>query len=920
MDLKLDKRMIVVLAVIIVVVAAVVAFAVTRDDEKPRFDVTFTEYTDAQHGVLTDAEGKDVANSTINVDEGYVYTLTITSKDQIVDQVVYDPADRVSVRDSNTTYDEEKGEYTYVAHISFTNGDAFSLKYTVSFKDPYNKLVLTPYGGEDATVRYTIGGEERSGEIMINSETDVVITVTSSQRPIYVDLGEVPEGFVKPGVMTVEEKDGTYTGTATVKVIAGQDVTLTAVPKYSYTVTIEEYKDTSRPDVTIKVTDSEGKDVTGTVELKDDATYKVTITTEDKTVKSLGASPSDRVKIDKFVQQETVDGFVYTAEMTVSKGAPITVRFAPVYSTSIVTLGQYQGAEGEKLVYSVDGKDQTSPVTITEDTVFTVTLTSKDKPTGMTVECPVEDAMTVTEGFKTSSSGGVWTSTVKVTVKVGTDATITAKPEFKMDVTIEAFKDSDHNVTVEVTKDGKPVTGKTSLNRGDELDLRVVSDIEIKKMNADPSDRVSVKDFKSAAASGGYTYTGKVVLTYGDAMTVKFDPEYAIYDLTLSEYKGDDGVQVSYTIDGKPVTGTYKMLKDTKVVITVTSPRVLEDIGVNIGEKGTFTQTPSGSKIIATVTVTVKTGSDQTLTVDPKFPDGQYNPSFLGIIAPEGVGVSLNGITYHNGDLMAITAISNLGIESELGLDMKYVITYSDGDTEKGDIIKDKPVIELKKTGDKGTIGTLRIGVIEEGTVTPGYQIDLPSSVKNVKEVHYYSGKELGQPYHFTQDVEVTINMNLDEGVNCVYIIASFEDGTIQAISNQIGDNLSGRTIKIGTMSFNWEHGNADVSIIPILNSDETPAVSSIDFELASGISVSYNGSVFTGGSLKITDNNSIGITTELAGTISYSLSWGDRTITGTSTSFAGGTIELPKEISEIALKLGSGTLKVEFTPMVLQA
>ena len=495
-------------------------------------------------------------------------------------------------------------------------------------------------------------------------------------------------------------------------------------------------------------------------------------------------------------------------------------------------------------------------------------------------------------------------------------------------VTFEDFEDAAHpDVKIEITdSEGKVIAdGKAAAHGETVFGLKITSKAEIKTANL-TTDRASIAfDDKVTPSSDGYVYTGKLTVKNGGDVTVGFKFEFGEsmpepeHTLTLTEYADPDktGTKVVYEINGKEVTGSVKLTEDTVVKVTVTTPNIMYalDVKLDPASAGTVSgivinPAEDGSGFIGTATVTVKAGQDVSVSVDPSILVNETTKGSLILIAPEGMSVTYGGYEYKNGARIVVEGDEDITINAEDKTTVNYVLSWGGtvGEVKTGTTV----AVDIPSDNSQGT---LRIGSFAGDAKSPEFKIEFGEGV----DVFDVTGGEdavkvTDDVYDRPTDLMVSFDTG-DKSASKFCVFVAWEDGTTVCYSTDFGGSIITGTASVTIKDLKWGHGDAVASVVPVYTDDKSEGAK-IVVKAPEEVKVEYGGKAVGIEGFTPDATSDLSMTVGEAGTIEYTLTWGDgadaRSISGTCIGFYAQKVIL--KVGPMVSDLGSATLTVTFT------
>lgn len=495
-------------------------------------------------------------------------------------------------------------------------------------------------------------------------------------------------------------------------------------------------------------------------------------------------------------------------------------------------------------------------------------------------------------------------------------------------VTFEDFEDAAHpDVKIEITdSEGKVIAdGKAAAHGETVFGLKITSKAEIKTANL-TTDRASIAfDDKVTPSSDGYVYTGKLTVKNGGDVTVGFKFEFGEsmsepeHTLTLTPYADPDktGTKVVYEIDGKEVTDSVKLTEDTVVKVTVTTPNFMYALDVKLDPAAAGTVSgivinpaEDGSGFIGTATVTVKAGQDVSVSVDPSIYVNETTKGSLILIAPEGISVTYGGYEYKSGARIVVEGDEDITINAEDKTTVNYVLSWGGTVGE----VKAGTTVAVDIPGDNSQ-GTLRIGSYAGDAKSPEFKVEFGEGVE-VFDVT--GGQDAVKVTDDVYDRPTDLMVSFDTGGKsaskfCVFV--AWEDGTTVCYSTDFGGSILEGIVSVTIKDLKWGHGDAVASVVPVYTDDKSEDAK-IVVKAPEEVKVEYGGKAVGTDGFTPDATSDLSMTVGEAGTIEYTLTWGDgadaRSISGTCIGFYAQKVIL--KVGPMVSDLGSATLTVTFT------
>ena len=495
----------------------------------------------------------------------------------------------------------------------------------------------------------------------------------------------------------------------------------------------------------------------------------------------------------------------------------------------------------------------------------------------------------------------------------------------KYDITFEEYKDAAHpDVKVEIfDSEGNPVDGTVTVSGEVTFKIKITTPDEIASFalgtgHDGPID-TETTGFENNPVDGVNVYTVDVtIFTIADVtVTVDIDFKAPVEKdvLTLVPYTDPEktGTKVVYEIDGKVVTGTYDLTKDTVVNVTITSPLNFTGIDVKFdpADAGTHSNISMvwGPTNTATFTATVKAGQDVTLTVTPDVESVDVTPNAsLHIVCPEGVTVMYGDVPYEDGGLIPLTGDTELTIKAAEGAKVQYVMSWNGehGTVQNGTSVS----VDIPASG---AIGVLRVGTVATDAESPVYNITFAQI--DAVDILYDYDAEVGKPIQFNKNMDVSFRVETgDKTLGALYAYVAYDDGHTVVYNIDIAGTVAG-SLTTTLKGFSWIHGDAVVSILPVYAGD-APKDVKVSLDSPDVVSVTYGGTKVGVSGFEYKAGSDLKIKYDGAGTLSYTMEWEvgatPISLTGEVQTPYGQEITIP--VNDIIAKLGSATLTITFT------
>ena len=495
----------------------------------------------------------------------------------------------------------------------------------------------------------------------------------------------------------------------------------------------------------------------------------------------------------------------------------------------------------------------------------------------------------------------------------------------KYDITFEEYKDAAHpDVKVEIfDSEGNPVDGTVTVSGEVTFKIKITTPDEIASFalgtgHDGPID-TETTGFENNPVDGVNVYTVDVTIFTIADVTVTVDIDFkapAEKDvLTLVPYTDPEktGTKVVYEIDGKVVTGTYDLTKDTVVNVTITSPLNFTGIDVKFdpADAGTHSNISMvwGPTNTATFTATVKAGQDVTLAVTPDVESVDVTPNAsLHIVCPEGVTVMYGDVPYENGGLIPLTGDTELTIKAAEGAKVQHVMSWNGehGTVQSGTTVS----VDIPASG---AVGVLRVGIVADKAESPEYSVIFNPT--GAVDISYDYEAEVGTAISLNKNTDLSFVVNTDgKKLMALYAYAVCEDGHSTMYTLDISGTVAG-TLVCKLQGFSWIHGDVTVSIIPVFEG-EAPKDIKVDLDSPDVVSVTYGGVKVGTSGFEYKAGSELKIKYDGAGTLSYTIEWEvgatPIALTGEVQTPYGQEITIP--VNDIIAKLGSATLTITFT------
>lgn len=492
------------------------------------------------------------------------------------------------------------------------------------------------------------------------------------------------------------------------------------------------------------------------------------------------------------------------------------------------------------------------------------------------------------------------------------------------EVTFALQQDPDHpdvSMTVFDT-DGLEVDGPVGIEGDAGFTVVLVTWTEdIVGMGTD-TDRAVVTGFRTMTNDEGMTMAiATVTVSHGDPVTVTVVPEYGVdgpHELTISvaDVPGQPGFDILFEVDGEAIDGTYPIGDGgVEVSVTVVGSSMPTSIAVSSDPEGSAVVRDvviDAGELTASAVIAVSGGRDVSVTVEVSFAGGGVaSPSaHLALRAPEGVTVRLDGASYSDGDVIPLRGDAELTVDpGDLDGTVAYAIGWGGTYAEGRSPTEGTYVLGVTGVPSDGSVGTLRIGMVQEGASSPGYAVHITDAA-GISVEYDVDGESLTDGEVLDSDRSLGVTMDTKgQSVVAVRFWVAAEDGYTGCVTLSGEGSVTG--IMKGTVAdIGWVHGDLWVSAVPVF-ADRGPGEDTIWVTHGEGVTVSVGDSPVGSGSIVgILQGSSLEMSIEGPCTVTYAIAWADGEVTGTVVAVTGMTLSVPLG----AMAQGLGPAEMSFS------